>query len=78
MDGSKAPKAPPTHHFTQLTTLTHNLKNTRENMASKPTEMCVVETTGAREYKVWVYFHLVFFLFFIDKENAKSAESEIG
>jgi len=42
-------------------------------MASKPTEMCVVETTGAREYKVRVYFHRPL-SFFIEKENAKSAE----
>jgi hypothetical protein len=75
MDGSKAlPKAPPTPHFTQLTTLTHNLKNTRENMASKPTEMCVIETTGAREYKVWVYFHRLLSFFYREREREKSAE----
>jgi hypothetical protein len=35
----------------QLTPYTHLHLNTHK-MASKPTEMCVIETTGAREYKV--------------------------
>ena len=38
--------------FTATYTLhTHKHINTNK-MASKPTEMCVIETTGAREYKV--------------------------
>jgi dolichol kinase len=43
-------------------------------MASKPTEMCVIETTGAREYKVWVYFHRLLSFFYREREREKSAE----
>jgi len=47
-------------------------------MASKPTEMCVVETTGAREYKVRVYASSSFFFIFVflslEKESASAVE----
>ena len=60
---TKGEKKEHNRHFTYLITLTPNNK-THLIMASKPTEMCVVEKSGAREYKVLLllFFSFLFFL----------------
>ena len=73
MDGSKA--LPKHRRRLTLRNLLHlHTSKTQENMASKPTEMCVVETTGAREYKVCVYSSSSFFFIRIPLSRERERE----